>query len=273
MSNLAENAVPLAEATQDGLYGGKCVSLGTALRAGLPAPNGYALPVALVSAIASGDAAAAGRVRELFDELAPAMAVRSSAVGEDSDDASFAGLHLSVLNVMDADSMMSAIHDVHGSAHTAEALAYRHKMGVEGEPEISVVLQQQILSEVAGVMFTQNPLSGDSERYIEASWGLGEAIVAGLVVPDSFRIANDGSMLQQSAGEKDIKLIAMPGGETEEVEVEADKIEALCLNPEQLLQLHELASKCIAVYGEKIDIEWAFHAGSLYLLQCRTITR
>lgn len=122
-------------------------------------------------------------------------------------------------------------------------------------------------------MFTQNPLSGDSERYIEASWGLGEAIVAGLVVPDSFRIATDGSIIQQTAGEKDIKLVATADGLTEEVEVEADKIEALCLNTEQLLQLHELAAKCEAVYGEKIDIEWAFHAGDLYLLQCRAITR
>ena len=273
MDSAANNAVPLAEAVEDSLYGGKCVSLGTALRAGLPAPDGYALPVALVSAIAGGDASAMAQVRALFDELAPAMAVRSSAVGEDSDDASFAGLHLSVLNIMDADSMMSAIHDVHDSAHTPEAMAYRAKMGVAGEPAIAVVLQQQILSEVAGVMFTQNPLNGDSERYIEASWGLGEAIVAGLVVPDSFRIGNDGSLIQQTAGEKDIKLVATAAGATEEVEVEADKIEALCLDAEQLLQLHELAAKCETVYGDKIDIEWAFHAGNLYLLQCRSITR
>lgn len=273
MNNLVSKPVPLADAVEDSLYGGKCVSLGIALRAGLPAPGGYALPVALVSAIASGDTSAAAEVRRLFDELAPAMAVRSSAVGEDSDDASFAGLHLSVLNIMDADSMMSAICDVHDSAHTPEAMAYRNKMGVTGEPAIAVVLQQQILSEVAGVMFTQNPLSGDSERYIEASWGLGEAIVAGLVVPDSFRIATDGSIIQQTAGEKDIKLIATPGGETEEVDVEADKIESFCLNEEQLLRMHELATKCEAVYGDKIDIEWAFHAGCLYLLQCRSITR
>ena len=273
MDRLSGKAVPLAEAVEDGFYGGKCVSLGTALRAGLPAPNGYALPVALVSAIANGDVSAALEVRSLFAQLAPAMAVRSSAVGEDSDDASFAGLHLSVLNIMDADSMLSAICDVHDSAHTAEALAYRQKMGVTGEPAIAVVLQQQILSEVAGVMFTQNPLSGDSERYIEASWGLGEAIVAGLVVPDSFRMANDGSIIQQTAGEKDIKLVALAGGKTEEIEVEADKIEALCLSTEQLLQLHDLATKCEDVYGDKIDIEWAFHGQNLYLLQCRFITR
>ena len=266
-------AVPLVDASEDKFYGGKCVSLGVALRAGLPAPDGYALPVALVSAIVGGDESAAAEVKALFEKLAPAMAVRSSAVGEDSDDASFAGLHLSVLNVMDADSMMAAIADVHASAHTAEALAYRQKMGVAGEPAIAVVLQQQILSEVAGVMFTQNPLNGASERYIEASWGLGEAIVAGLVVPDSFRLANDGGIIQQSAGEKDIKLVATADGLTAEVEVEADKIESLCLNTQQLQQLHDLAAKCEAVYGEKIDIEWAFHGGSLYLLQCRSITR
>jgi len=146
-------------------------------------------------------------------------------------------------------------------------------MGVEGEPAISVVLQKQILSEMAGVMFTQNPINGESERYIEASWGLGEAIVAGLVVPDSFRIANDGTILEKTAGEKDIMLVATPDGLATEMEVDSEKIESLCLNAEQLQQLHQLASQCEIVYGEKIDIEWAFHAGSLYLLQCRSITK
>jgi pyruvate,water dikinase len=265
-------AVRLKDASEEALYGGKCVSLGSALRAGLPTPDGYALEVDFVAAISRGDEPAIAAVRPLFAELAPAMAVRSSAVGEDSEDASFAGQHVSILNVMNADAMVLAIEQVHDSASTPEALAYRGKMGVRDKPAIAVVLQQQIQSEVSGVMFTRHPLSAKVERYVEASWGLGEAIVAGLVVPDGFRIGNDGAIIARIAGEKDIKLVSTSSGEVEEVEVEADKVEALCLDDRQLLQLHQLASDCEAVYGQHIDIEWAFHAGNLYLLQCRAIT-
>lgn len=265
--------VPLREAIDEQLYGGKCTSLARALRAGLPAPDGYGLSVELVAAIAVGKDSGFLHVAGLFHDLAPAMAVRSSAVGEDSKAASFAGQHLSVLNIMDATSMLAAIRDVYRSAHTPEALAYRERMQVAGEPAIAVVLQKQVLSESAGVMFTRNPLSGATERYIEASWGLGEAIVAGLVVPDSFRMASDGAVLQRTAGEKDLMLVADASGEVVEVEVAPEKIEALCLSDTQLLQLHQLATACQQEYGRDIDIEWAFHQGRLYLLQCRAITR
>lgn len=265
-------AVPLRDAGDENLYGGKCVSLGSALRANLPAPDGYALAVELVNAIANGEETYVKSVLPLFDELAPAVAVRSSAVGEDSVEASFAGQHLTVLNVMDAQGMIEAIKQVHASAYTEEAIAYRAKMGVEGEPAISVVLQQQILSEVAGVMFTKNPLSGETERYIEASWGLGEAVVAGMVVPDSFRIAPSGEILEQVAGDKDVELVASADGETIEQDVEGARVSDLCLSTEDLGRLHNLAVECEQVYGKHIDIEWAFHAGHLYLLQCRAIT-
>lgn len=264
--------VLLADAIEEARFGGKCVSLGVALRADLPAPQGYALGVELVNAIASGDKSAIALALPLFAELAPAVAVRSSAVGEDSVAASFAGLHLTVLNVMDDKSMVTAIQQVHASAFTAEAIAYRAKMGVQGEPAIAVVIQQQILSEVAGVMFTKNPISGANERYIEASWGLGEAVVAGMVVPDSFRISSEGSILEQVLGDKDVELVATAEGETREQEVDLIRQSSLCLSEDQLDRLQCLALNCEAVYGEQIDIEWAFNNGQLYLLQCRSIT-
>jgi len=267
------DCVPLVQALDESLYGGKCASLARALQAGLPAPGGYALSVAQVARIARGSAADFSHIAALFGELAPAMAVRSSAVGEDSSDASFAGQHLSVLNIMDADAVLAAIIAVYQSAHTPEALAYRARLQVAGDPAIAVVLQKQVLSEVAGVMFTRNPLGGANERYIEASWGLGEAIVAGLVVPDRFRIHIDGTILERIAGEKDLMLVADPGGTVVEVEVAPERIEALCLSDQQLAQLHTLASSCQRVYGAEIDIEWAIHDGQLYLLQCRGITR
>ncbi len=264
--------VKLVDATDEALFGGKNVSLGSAIREGMPTPGGYALGVDLVNEIVRGNQQARDAVTALFEELAPALAVRSSAVGEDSDEASFAGQHVTVLNVMSEESMLAAIQQVHDSAFTVEALSYRERMKVAGEPAIAVVLQKQILSDVSGVMFTHNPLTRASERYIEASWGLGEAIVAGLVVPDSFRISNSGEILEQVAGEKDVELVATPDGLAVEREIEGDRVEALCLSERQLGQLHELAKKCESVYGDQIDIEWAFHQDQLYLLQCRSIT-
>lgn len=265
--------VRFKHADDESLYGGKVVSLGIALRAGLPAPDGYGVDVALVEAVARNDESAADRVRPIFDDLAPSLAVRSSAVGEDSTDASFAGQHLTVLNVTSSDAMIDAIGEVHASAHADSALAYREKMGIPGPPQIAVAVQQLIRSEMAGVMFTRNPVTQEAERYIEASWGLGEVIVAGLVVPDSFRIANDGTILERTVGEKDLQLVSTDDGGTAEVQVAADKIEAQCLNDEQLRLLHELASACERAYGEHLDIEWAFFEGKVYLLQCRAITR
>ena len=272
MSAQVSSAVLLEDAVEEARFGGKCVSLGFGLRADLPAPRGYALAVDLVSAIASGDEAAKANIARLFAEVAPAAAVRSSAVGEDSVNASFAGQHLTVLNVTDAESMITAIKQVHASAYTAEAVAYRAKMGVEGEPAIAVVIQHQILSEVAGVMFTKNPITHRYERYIEASWGLGEAVVAGMVVPDSFRISSEGNILELVLGDKDVELVAIAEGETIEQEVDQIRQSSLCLNEDQLNSLHRLALDCEAIYGEHIDIEWAFDDEQLYLLQCRAIT-
>jgi pyruvate,water dikinase len=146
-------------------------------------------------------------------------------------------------------------------------------MQIAGAPAIAVALQQQIASDMAGVMFTRNPLTGDAERYIEAGWGLGEAIVAGLIVPDTYRIAADGTVIERTAGEKDVLLIAHKDGKVVEQSVPDDKIEALCLGDAELADLHALATRCQQVYGEKLDIEWAFHNGTLNLLQCRGITR
>jgi len=267
------DVVPLSHAIDEKLFGGKCASLATALQKGLPVPGGYALSVELVKRLAQGNAAEFPEILALFAELTPALAARSSAVGEDSREASFAGQHLSILNIMDADAMMAAIVEIYQSARTPEALAYRERMQVTGEPEIAVALQLQVLSESAGVMFTRNPLTSATERYIEASWGLGEAIVAGLVVPDTFRLSPQGEILESTAGEKDLMLVAGTEGKVIEVEVEPERIGKLCLEPAQLLELHELANKCQQVYGLDLDIEWAFYQNQLYLLQCRSITR
>ena len=128
-------------------------------------------------------------------------------------------------------------------------------------------------AETSGVLFTHNPASGADERVIEAAWGLGEAVVSGLVVPDSFRISMDGHILERTPGDKDLALRPNAQGGIEEIRVGAQRVRALTPDDGQPIELHELTHRCEAEYGQRLDIEWAFADGRLYLLQCRAITR
>jgi len=200
------------------------------------------------------------------------IAVRSSAVGEDSEAASFAGQHATVLNVMTFSQLTSAIAEVVQSALSPSAAAYREKLGVEGTPRMGVVLQELFNPESAGVMFTRNPLNGVEERVIEAAWGLGEVVVAGLVIPDYYRLSPTGEILESRIGDKDIALQLLAEGGTEEIEISVDKANARILDDNDLQNLHQLALQCESVYGKDLDMEWGLAAGHLVLLQCRAIT-
>jgi pyruvate,water dikinase len=264
--------VPLVDADEEELYGAKAVGLGDAIRAGLPVPPGVALPGLEVDAIASGEVAAAGALHDAVRELPTPLVVRSSAVGEDSAGASFAGQHITVLNVPSADDVEGAVREVWWSANSDSAITYRKRLGVFARPSVGVVVQSLLQPETAGVMFTRNPITGADERMIEASWGLGEAVVAGRVIPDSFRVARGGEVLERRPGLKRFAIRASPDGGTVDEDVDADLVEALCLRDEQLQALSALADDCERVYGPGRDIEWAFAGGQLYLLQCRAVT-
>jgi pyruvate,water dikinase len=122
-------------------------------------------------------------------------------------------------------------------------------------------------------MFTQNPITGADERVIEASWGLGEAVVAGRVIPDQYRVDRSGTVLERTPGVKKVAIRTLPEGGTIEAEVPPELVERLCLDDGQLEELNRLAGRCEHVYGPARDLEWAFADGELYLLQCRAVTR
>ena len=271
MINMSD-AVPFTEALDLNRFGGKSVQLGAALRAGLPVPPGHALSVALVDRLMAGDGEAKAQVEHLFTGLSSACAVRSSAVGEDGANASFAGQHATILNVRSSPELIPAIAAVWRSGRSESALAYRRKIGIIGEPRVAVALQRLIEPESAGVLFTRNPITGADERVIEATWGLGEAVVAGLVTPDHFRVGCDGEILERIIGNKDLEIKADPAGGTRELAVDDARASACCLTDGQLAKLHELASRCQRAFGTALDLEWAFAGGELYLLQSRAIT-
>lgn len=262
----------LRYARDEQAYGGKAVALGTATRAGLPVPPGVALPVGLVAAVQDGDLASRGLVRRAAEQLGLPVAVRSSAVGEDGVGSSFAGQHLTLLNVCGAEQVADAVAEVGASALAAAALAYRRARGDDSAPCSGVVIQQQVPADVAGVLFTRHPVTGADELVVEASWALGEAVVSGLVTPDLFRLERGGRLIEQVLGDKDVAVVPRQGGGTATASVDADRARRPCLDLDQLQQLAELAERCDAVFGAVSDLEWAFAGGRLVLLQRRPLT-
>jgi len=262
--------LPLADVTDPMAFGGKAAALGSAIRAGLPVPDGVALSVDTVEAVVRADPDDVPALHRVCAAGGP-RAVRSSAVGEDSAGASFAGAHCTVLGVCDPEAVVAAVRRVHASADAPQARAYRAQLGL-GPARMGVVVQELVPADVAGVLFTRNPVTGAAERVIEASWGLGEAVVAGLVVPDRYRLDVRGRVLERVTGEKDVAVRAGPGG-AREIAVDDAEVHAPCLDDAQLAELHALAEACDAVYGTgDHDIEFAFHAGAVFLLQRRPIT-
>jgi Pyruvate phosphate dikinase, AMP/ATP-binding domain/Cyclic nucleotide-binding domain len=270
---VTEVAVPLEQADDESLFGSKAVGLGEAARSGLPLPPGVALSGDIVEAVAGGEKHAIDEVAALVQSLGSPLAVRSSAVDEDGAEASFAGQHMTLLNVPGVDAVPDAVREIWWSANSDSAITYRQRVGLFRRPSVGVVVQSLLDPDCAGVMFTRNPINSADERVIEASWGLGEAVVAGMVIPDNFRIARSGEVLERTPGLKKIAIRKLPEGGTFEEQLSPELAEQLCLDDSQLADLHQLASRCEQVYGPDRDIEWAIAGGELYLLQCRAITR
>ncbi|HYX88261.1 MAG TPA: PEP/pyruvate-binding domain-containing protein [Gaiellaceae bacterium] len=254
-------------------FGGKAAQLATAARAGLPVPAGVALSSELVEALAAGEPAASAALAQAWSRLRPPLAARSSALGEDSEAVSFAGQHLTSLNVRTPADAMSAVKLIWRSAHADSTLAYRRRLGLDERPRIAVLLQELVDAVCAGVLFTRNPLGGADELVVEAAWGLGEAVVGGLVTPDRFRVARDGTVLERVAGEKDLAVMLAPEGGTRQVSIPRERVETLSLDDRQLGELARLAQACERIFSGARDLEWAFAGDHVYLLQCRAVTR
>jgi pyruvate,water dikinase len=167
-------------------FGAKASRLARALRAGLPVPSGFALDVDSAARLSPADLDACARAAAA---LGASVAVRSSAIGEDGAAASFAGQHATLLGVKtDASSLADAIATVVASGSVESAAAYREARGVGGQARVAVLVQALVPAIAAGVLFTEDPRSGEEVDVIEAAWGLGEIVVAGEVIPDGFRM-------------------------------------------------------------------------------------
>lgn len=257
--------VALQDASSADAFGGKAASLAKALRAGLPVPGGFAISW---DSLDDRDA-----IADAYRTLnAERVAVRSSAIGEDSAEASFAGQHATVLNVTSLDALFDALVTVRDSAHSDAAREYRKTHDIAGEPRIAVVVQIMVESDIAGVLFTRDPVTGKNERVIESTWGLGEAVVAGLVTPDRFRLEPSGRITHREVGSKPFAIRYAPNGGTQEVRIPDLDARRFSLTDAQLAELHALGKQCEKFFGAPQDLEWAIAGGALYLLQSRPIT-
>jgi pyruvate,water dikinase len=264
----------IQEVNQEARYGGKAFQLGQIKRLGFPVPEGWALSVDFVEALVAGNDKALQDLEKLLQDFKGAfLAVRSSAIGEDSREASFAGQHSTLLNIRSYEVILHAIRSIWESARTPSAIAYRKKMGLILDPQMGVVLQKIVQASTSGILFNQNPITKKRERVIEAAWGLGEIVVQGLVIPDFYRLDSNGQILEKRPGIKYKAIRLSPSGGTYEEEVPLRDQTALCLSDAQLLKLHQLVSDCEEAFQEDThDLEWAFENNHLYLLQRRTIT-
>jgi pyruvate, water dikinase len=276
--------VPLQDAQDGARFGGKAAGLARLLGLSLPVPPGFALDAEAVDTLIAstgGQGGEGGQHESYASTVIEAtrdlrlVAVRSSALDEDGAAASFAGQHLTKVGVAPGD-VLAAIGEVHASARAPSALAYRAKMGITTPPRVAVVVQELVEPVAAGVLFTRDPLDGSDVLVVEGALGFGEAVVAGLVTPDSWRLAKDGAVLSERLGIKDLRLALSdaPGGGTREVPVDDETANAPCLDDRARRELARLAGACMQRIGAALDIEWAVDgAGRVWLLQCRPITR
>ena len=203
------------------------------------------------------------------------VAVRSSATAEDLPDASFAGQQETYLNIRGVPSLLEHSRLCWASLWSHPAVTYRNEQGFEHEKvHLCIAVQAMIEAEVAGILFTANPVSGSrDETLMNASWGLGEAVVSGLVTPDTITVSRpEHRILDYAVGSKEITIHYAREGGIVEVQTSDEQRAGRALTDQQALELADLGGEIETHYGAPQDIEWALRRDKLYILQSRAIT-
>jgi rifampicin phosphotransferase len=281
------------------LAGGKGANLGELARAGFPVPDGFIVTTEAYATVAQTlDHRGAQRlgvqdgaaIRAAFEAVTlpeplcravadayaalggGPVAVRSSATAEDLPGAAFAGQQDTYLNVVGEAAVIDAVHRCWGSLWTDRAIAYRRKRGIDaGEVRIAVVVQRMIQAETAGVLLTANPVTGDrGQLVLDASSGLGEAVVAGLVTPDHYVLDTRGRVRAWSPGRREVVVRPVAGGGV--TRQRGDPSQAQPLPDWVLGELARLGAAVTGHFGRPQDIEWAYAQGRIWLLQARPMT-
>jgi pyruvate, water dikinase len=282
--------------------GGKGASLARMTSLGLPVPPGFVIPAgALAAALPDGgaelralaerrDAAGAQelvRTVEVDPELRRAVleayaglgegdvpvAVRSSACAEDSEAASFAGQQETYLHVRGAEALRARIRDCWASFFSERALFYRSQKGSLADLGMAVVVQRMVEADVAGVLFTCDPVRKRRDRMVvEAVLGLGEAVVSGEVTPDHYVLKRDGTVKKAHVHVQPHATVSLPEGGVTERELSPEEGGVQKAGEELLAALARIGDDLEQRLGGPQDIEWAVQDGELFVLQARPVT-
>lgn len=202
-----------------------------------------------------------------------AYAIRSSATAEDLPGASFAGQQDSYLNITGKEAILKHIRKCWASLYTDRAIIYRLQQQIDHKNVfLSVVIQNMIYADVSGIMFTADPLSSNRKVLtIDAGFGLGEALVSGLVNADHYKVS-DGRIIGKTISIQKLAVYALKNGGTQEQELGPESGNRQALTDEQILQLESIGKKIEAYFGSPQDIEWCLVDGIYYVVQSRPIT-
>ena len=252
-------------------------SIGAASRSIGEAMRSAPMPDAVRDAVSAGyrELARAAGMEE------PPVAVRSSALGEDGEEATFAGQQETYLWVRGADHVCDAVRDCWISLYSPTAISYRARLGqTEGEAAMGVTIQLMVDAQISGVLFTCNPVSGDPSMVaINASWGLGLAVVGGEVTPDDYLVSKiTREVVRRHVHTKEIEYVPDPDGRgAVRVAVAEERREAPCLDDDAIAALVQVGGRIDGYFGSRQDVEWAIARDrelpeSLYVLQSRPVT-
>ncbi|XP_037088269.1 putative phosphoenolpyruvate synthase [Pollicipes pollicipes] len=210
-----------------------------------------------------------------FSELR--FAVRSSALGEDSEELSAAGQNDTVLGCRGREQIAAALTRCWASLFAHHSVEYRRQHGQHIHPGMAVVVQRMVTSEVSGVMFTRDPVTGDPSRVtVTANYGLGESVVSARVEPDTITLhrGHDDQLniTDRQLGSKQLQTVMAEDGGTEERPLEGGAAAACCLSDADALRLARLGLQLEKAFGGARDVEWAVAEDTLYLLQSRPVT-
>jgi rifampicin phosphotransferase len=266
------------------LVGGKAAQL-SRLATDFDVPPGFCVPAPLLdgldatadvlpAALCDAIAAAYHALAERSGMADPPVAVRSSAIDEDGAQASFAGLHTTLLHIVGADAIADAVARCRRSAWSTQATAYRQRHGLDvGAPRVAVLVQQLVAADAAAVAFSIDPVSGDPDRIVvNATWGLGESLVGGHVTPDSYALRKaDAQIVARQIADKARMYVPAAGG-TQLVAVPDERRRLPALSDAQVAEVAHLAHTLEQRLGWPVDIECAYAGARLALLQCRPVT-
>ncbi len=200
-------------------------------------------------------------------------AIRSSATAEDLPGASFAGQQDTFLNIAGETNILECVRKCWASLFTDRAIAYRRRNGFEhAKVQLSVVVQRMVFPQVAGIMFTADPVTGNRTVVsIDASFGLGEALVSGIVSADLYKVRDD-KIIARKIARKEVAIRAVPGGGTEKTPIAGNKQTEPALSDDDAIRLARMGRNIEEHFGRPQDIEWCLADGEIRIVQSRPIT-